>query len=141
MFKTLLISVATKRCHPDATCPSTGTRCAIANPIGSTDKKLELLAGLIAHLPHQPPAAVSVLSFEVRLLTEQGLKPDLAHSRLSGGSRQLVESLASFAWPALPRLCPSPAQLAELSQFLHGFLLHHLGRIPNRRDQALAGSP
>jgi DNA repair protein RecO (recombination protein O) len=98
----------------------------------------ELMRGLIAHLPKQPAAAVNVLGFEVKLLAELGLKPALAESRLSEGSRQLLDSLVRFDWAALGRVRLSLAQAIELSQFLHGFLIYHLGRIPRGRQHALA---
>jgi hypothetical protein len=38
----------------------------------------------------------------------------------------------------LSRLKPSDAQSRELQQFLHGFLIFHLGKIPGGRAPALA---
>jgi hypothetical protein len=35
-------------------------------------------------------------------------------------------------------LKPSPAQIGELRQYLHGFLIFHLGRLPRGRAAALA---
>ncbi len=95
----------------------------------------ELWAGL------QADSDLRLARCEKERQIERDVKLDLAHSRLRGGSRQWLAPLPSVAWPALPPLCPGSAQLADLSQFPHAFLLHHLGRIPSRRDQALAGSP
>jgi hypothetical protein len=46
--------------------------------------------------------------------------------------------LAADEWPALARLALSAAQIGELRQFLHGFLIYHLGKIPRGRAEALA---
>lgn len=98
-----------------------------------------VMRGLLAHLPKQPAAPINVLGFEAKLLAELGLTPDTRRSRLSDGSRRLLESLPRFDWPALGRVRPSAAQTTELSRYLHGFLVHHLGRVPPGRQHALMG--
>jgi DNA repair protein RecO (recombination protein O) len=80
---------------------------------------------------------VRILAFELKLLGELGLKPDLEKSRLSPGSRQVVRALTERDWPVLGRIKPSEPQALELRQFLHGFLIFHLGRIPKGRSGAL----
>lgn len=85
------------------------------------------------HLPAQPPQPQSVLAFEMKVLEELGLAPDLSSSRLTAGARQILGKLAELDWTAGSCLQPSPAQLREIEQFLHGFLAHHLGRIPRGR--------
>ena len=81
--------------------------------------------------------AATIFSFELKLLTEQGLKPDLDKSKLNPGTQQLVKTLLGSDWQVVACLRPTGAQAAELSQFLHGFVLYHLGRIPRGRDAAL----
>jgi hypothetical protein len=71
------------------------------------------------------------------LLTELGLQPDLAESRLSPGTKQLMKTLAEGNWPMITRLRPSEPQVVEISQFLHGFLIFHLGKIPKGRNAAV----
>jgi hypothetical protein len=48
-----------------------------------------------------------------------------------------VKALTASDWPAVARLKPSPAQVIELGQFLHGFLEYHLGRVLKGRAGAL----
>jgi len=74
-------------------------------------------------------------------LSELGLKPDLEKSRLSSAARELVKPLSDSAWLAILNLDFNPAQLTELQQFLHGFLIYHLGKIPASRAAALIVGP
>lgn len=90
-------------------------------------------AGLLRELPAHPPRPATVFAFEIKLLDELGLKPDLAQTSLSAGSKQLLEKFATEAWPALFRLRLSPAQEVEIQKFLHGFLIYHLGKLPRAR--------
>jgi DNA repair protein RecO (recombination protein O) len=96
-----------------------------------------LMTGFLGHLVARPQEAATVFSFELKLLTELGLKPDLDKCKLNPGTKQLVKTLTGSDWPVVACLRPTGAQAAELSQFLHGFVLYHLGRIPNGRDAAL----
>ncbi len=93
----------------------------------------QLLAGLLDHVPMQPPQPQTPLAFELKLLNELGLKPDLEKSQLTAGTKQIVNALSTGGWPVVSRLKPSKAQVTELRQFLHGFLIFHLGRIPRGR--------
>jgi DNA repair protein RecO (recombination protein O) len=93
----------------------------------------ELMRGLLAHLPKQAPQPQTVFAFELKLLNELGLNPDLAKSRLTPGAKQIINALSEKNWPSVPRLKLSEAQVAELRQFLHGFLIFHIGRIPKGR--------
>jgi DNA repair protein RecO (recombination protein O) len=95
------------------------------------------MIGLLAHLVDHPPPAPTVFAFELKLLTELGLKPDLDRSNLNPGTKQLVKAFTESDWPVVARLRPTAAQAAELGQFLRGFLICHLGRIPKGRDAAL----
>lgn len=93
----------------------------------------DLWRGLIGHLPRQPPQPQTIFAFELRLLMELGLKPDLEKSKLTPGARQIGGALTTSDWSALARLKLSEAQVTELRQFLHGFLIFHLGRVPSGR--------
>jgi DNA repair protein RecO (recombination protein O) len=97
----------------------------------------DLMLGLVRHLLAQPPQPQTVFAFELKLLTELGLEPDSSQTKLSLGTRQLVKALTANDWPAVSRLKPSPAQVTELHQFLHGFLEYHLGRVLKGRAGAL----
>ena len=101
------------------------------------NRVFDVMNGLLAHLAAQPLAAPTIFSFELKLLTELGLKPDLDRSKLNPGTKQLVRALTESDWPAVARLRPTAAQAAELGHFLNGFVIYHLGRIPKGRDAAL----
>ncbi len=97
----------------------------------------ELLVGLLPQLLAQPPQTPTIFAFELKLLADLGLQPDLNKSRLNAGTRQLVKALTEKDWPVVARLRPTAAQDAELSRFLHECLICHLGRMPKGRDAAL----
>jgi len=92
-----------------------------------------LLHGLLAHLPHHPPQPRTIYAFELKLLRELGQSPDLEDGSLSPATRQLVANLITSDWSALGTFAATAAQARELRQFLHGFLIYHLGRIPKGR--------
>jgi DNA repair protein RecO (recombination protein O) len=98
----------------------------------------ELMTGLLSHLPAQPPLPQTLFAFELKLLDELGLRPDLAAPRHHPGTRQLLQALLEGDWPMAARLKPSAAQLAEMRQFLHGHLIYHLGKEPKGRTAALS---
>ncbi len=97
----------------------------------------ELMRDFLSALPQRPPQPRSIFAFELKLLNELGLKPDLSKSRLAAGTKQIVGALIEGDWQAISQLKPSAAQARELRQFLHGFLIFHLGRIPKHRDAAI----
>ena len=99
-----------------------------------------LMTELLDHLPKQPPQPQTIFAFELKLLHELGLKPDLAKSKLTPGAKRIVNALLASDWSAVSRLKLSEAQVTELRQFLHGFLIFHLGRIPKGRMRALAST-
>jgi DNA repair protein RecO (recombination protein O) len=98
----------------------------------------ELMREFLTCLCRQKSAPQIVLAFELKLLHELGLKPDLRETKLTPGAKQIVRALTRADWPAGLRLKPTPAQADELRQFLHGFLIFHLGRLPKGRGGALA---
>ena len=82
-----------------------------------------------------PPC--TLFAFELKLLNELGLRPHLDKTKLNPGTRNLVQALTENDWSQIARLKSSPAQAKELNQFLHGFLIFHLGKIPKGRNAAL----
>jgi DNA repair protein RecO (recombination protein O) len=98
----------------------------------------ELLRGFLDGLCRQKPAAQLVFAFELKLLRELGLNPDLRKTDLTAGSRQICNTFLKNGWQECLRLKPTRAQTGELRQFLHGFLIFHLGRLPKGRAAALA---
>ncbi len=98
----------------------------------------ELLRGFLETLCRRQPAAQLVFAFELKFLRELGLNPDLQQSNLTAGAKQIVRAFLKNGWPACLRLKLAAAQTTELRQFLHGFLIFHLGRLPQGRASALA---
>ena len=97
----------------------------------------ELMRGFLDCLGRQPSAPQTVFAFELKLLHELGLHPDLAKTGLTAGAQQMARALLARDWPESGRLRPTGAQTAELRRFLHGFLTFHLGRLPPGRAAAV----
>jgi len=100
----------------------------------------QLLTGLVAYLPAQSAQSLILFAFEMKLLIELGLKPELDKNRLSPGARQILATLAELDWTAISRLEFSAVQSREIQQFLNDFLVYHLGKVPPARSAALAAS-
>jgi DNA repair protein RecO (recombination protein O) len=93
----------------------------------------ELMVELLDYLPNQPPRLQSVFAFEMKLLDVLGLRPDFRKTKLSGGAEKILAKCIQTDWARLGRLQLTTAQMSEIRQFLHGFLIYHLGRIPKGR--------
>jgi len=102
-------------------------------------KVYDQFIALLRELPRQPARAATIFAFEMKLLNELGLQPNLAETPLSAGAKQLLEKLAGLDWPAIGRLRLSAAQETELRQYLHGYLIYHLDKLPRGRNAALGG--
>jgi DNA repair protein RecO (recombination protein O) len=76
-----------------------------------------------------------LFSFELRLLQELGLEP--AETRLSCATKEILTSLQEDDLETSAALAIQAGQGRELSQFLHGFMIYHLGKIPRSRGAAL----
>jgi DNA repair protein RecO (recombination protein O) len=100
-----------------------------------TSNFFELLCGLMDNALQANP--VAVLAFEIKLLHALGLAPSPGETKLTPGSKRLLEHLAETDWPRLAQIKLSSAQSKELTGFLHGFLIYHLGKIPRGRAKAL----
>jgi DNA repair protein RecO (recombination protein O) len=98
----------------------------------------ELMTGFLDCLCHHPSPPQMVFAFELKLLHELGLYPDLDTIKLTPGAKQIVRRLTQGDWPAGLRLKLTKVQTEELRQFLHGFLIFHLGHLPQGRAGALA---
>jgi len=98
----------------------------------------ELFKNFLKQLCQSAPAPGLVFTFELKLLRELGLEPDWDEGRLTPGARKIAETLLREDWAVGLRLKPTTAQNVELHQFLHGFLIFHLERLPRGRAKALA---
>jgi DNA repair protein RecO (recombination protein O) len=101
-------------------------------------KMFEDFSTLTKELPKHPPKAQTMFAFEIKLLNELGLAPDVNETKLSGGAKQLLKQFADSDWPSLFRIKLSKPQVKEIQAFLHGFLIYHLDRIPSGRADAIA---
>ena len=97
----------------------------------------ELVQDFISHLCAHLPAPQNIFAFELKLLRELGQEPDLKETRLSPGAKKIVQSLLISDWTSNSRLKLSDAQSDEISQWLHGFLIFHLDKLPRGRAMAL----
>jgi DNA repair protein RecO (recombination protein O) len=97
-----------------------------------------LVRAFLKHLCQSPPAPENIPALELQFLRELGMEPGSEESRLSPGTMKILPTLAGGGWDAISQLKPSPAQIGELRQYLHGFLIFHLGRLPRGRAAALA---
>ena len=97
----------------------------------------QLLSEFLAFLPGHPADPLVVYAFEMKLLAATGLQPDLARTDLNAGTREILQRLAGNDWGLLAPLKLSSGQAGELRQFLHDFLIYHLGRVPGGRTAAL----
>lgn len=97
----------------------------------------KLLCGFLDCLCHNKPSTQIIFAFELKLLRELGLEPDWAQTNLAAGTRKIAVALAQNDWATSLRLKLTPAQTTELRQFLHGFMIFHLGLLPKGRTGAL----
>jgi DNA repair protein RecO (recombination protein O) len=97
----------------------------------------KLMLDFLAYLCERPAKPQTIFAFELKLLHELGLKPDLGETRLSPGIKRIIQILVQDDWPACARLKLTGDQTIELREFLHGFLIFHLGRLPKGRAKAL----
>jgi DNA repair protein RecO (recombination protein O) len=98
----------------------------------------ELTRSFLQWLCVHEPAAQNVFALELKLLRELGLTPELAETRLTPGAKKIAEALLENDWANAARLKLSQTQIHELQQWLHGFLIFHLGRLPRGRAAAWA---
>ncbi len=142
----LLREVSLHETHPalrrELACLQQAAYCAsLIEDTTETDTPLpglfEMLLGFLAALPLHPPQPQSILAFELKLLRELGLAPDLSEARLTPGAKAVANALGEADWESATHILPTAGQLAELRRFLHGFLIYHLGKLTRGRDAAL----
>lgn len=97
----------------------------------------ELLRDFLDCLCRQKGGPQPVFAFELKLLQELGLEPNLAESSLAAGTKKIAAILAEKDFLTAWNLKLTDAQTVELRQFLHGFMIFHLGRLPKGRAAAL----
>lgn len=128
--------------RPELACLQQAAYCAaLIEQTTETETPLPVLyeefRGLLAELPRHPARAGIIFAFEMKLLEDLGMTPDLAGAKLTAGARQALEKLGQDAWPAVFRLRLSAAQEMEIEKFLHGFLIYHFNKLARGRSEAL----
>lgn len=78
-----------------------------------------------------------LFAFELKLLNELGLQPDLEKEKIGPDLRQILRAMTENEWPVLSRLKLTPAQVKGVDLFVRGFMEFHLGKVPKNRDAAL----
>ena len=96
-----------------------------------------MFKGLLGWLATAAPQPRTIFAFELKLLHELGLGPDLAKTNLSAEAKRLVQELVERDWAGIAQLKAAQRQILELRQFLHGFIMYHLGKLPVGRSAAL----
>jgi len=99
----------------------------------------ELVRGFLKFLCEQKTSPQNVFAIELKLLHELGLAPDSVETRLTPGAKKIATALLTTDWNNILRLQLSRAQEVELGEWLHDYLITHLGRLP--RGRAVAVSP
>jgi DNA repair protein RecO (recombination protein O) len=99
----------------------------------------ELVRGFLTLLCQQPALPQNIFALELKLLHQLGLEPDLGETRLTPGTKKIVQSLSESAWANGSRLKLSDAQQSELRHWLQGFLIAHLGKVPRGRNSVVPG--
>lgn len=79
-----------------------------------------------------------IFAFELKMLHELGLAPDWEDAKLPPGTKKVAEALIQRDFAGGLGVKLAHIQMGELRQFLHGFIMFHLGKIPRGRAQALA---
>ena len=108
-----------------------------AEPDAPMPAVFENLRQLLEHIPKHSAQPQTIFGFEMKWLEDLGLKPNLAQTALTPGTKQILERLVAMDWPEIFLLRLSAAQVREIRLYLHGFLVHHLERIPAGRNTAL----
>jgi DNA repair protein RecO (recombination protein O) len=96
-----------------------------------------LFAAFLKHLPRQSPKPRTLFAFELKLLRVLGLEPDVPETQLSPETQSLLAALTETSWEKLSELRATAEQARAVQQFLHGFLVYHLGKLPNGRGSTL----
>ena len=98
----------------------------------------QLMSEFLDCLCKEKSAPQIIFAFELKLLQELGLEPNWSKTGLAAGTKKIAQILLQNDWAEGLRLKLTRAQTDELRQFLHGFLIFHLGKLPKGRAAALA---
>jgi DNA repair protein RecO (recombination protein O) len=97
----------------------------------------ELFEKFLESLCAHEPLPQLIFAFELKMLHELGLEPDWGEAKLSAGTEKIISALKRMDFASVFGLKLAACQTSELRQFLHGFMVYHLGKVPQGRAQAL----
>jgi len=97
----------------------------------------ELFEEFLESLCAYEPSPQLIFAFELKMLHELGLEPDWSEAKLSAGTQKVISALIQRNFEGVFGLKLAATQTSELRQFIHGFMVYHLGKIPLGRAQAL----
>ena len=97
----------------------------------------ELFEKFLESLCAHEPLLQLIFAFELKMLEELGQEPDWNEAKLSPGTQKIVSALKQRNFESVFGLKLADSQASELREFLHGFIIYHLGKIPRGRAQAL----
>jgi DNA repair protein RecO (recombination protein O) len=95
-----------------------------------------LMTGFLKNLVKYPPQSQMLFAFEIKLLSELGLQPDFEKEKLNPDLKQILRILLVSDWAAASHLKLSRPQITALRQYLQGFLIYHLGKVPATRSRS-----
>ncbi|HYE33365.1 MAG TPA: DNA repair protein RecO [Methylomirabilota bacterium] len=99
----------------------------------------KLLTEFIRALQEFPASPQTLCAFELLWLQVLGQEPDLAQTRLPSPALHFAGQTLNGGFEALQQPLDAVGSRA-LAQFLHGFLIYHLGKFPPQRARALGAT-
>lgn len=97
----------------------------------------ELLQNFLEVVVTHESLPQTIFAFELKMLHELGLEPDWDDTELAAGTKKIAEALFQRDFASGFGVKLAAHQASELQQFLHGFIIFHLGKLPRGRAQAL----
>ncbi|HEY1171370.1 MAG TPA: DNA repair protein RecO [Verrucomicrobiae bacterium] len=101
------------------------------------DEVYDLMLGFVQHLAMNGAKPANVLAFELKLLELLGQSPQPEEIKMGRSAQALMAALQDCEWAQLAEAELTVQHISELRQFLHGFLIYHLDRIPRGRNAAI----
>lgn len=98
----------------------------------------DLLCDFLKTLCEKKSSPQFIFAFELKMLRELGLEPDPVEINLTAGTKKIASLLTQKKFSEIENLKLMKSQTEELRQFLHGFLIFHLGKLPKGRAAALS---
>lgn len=108
----------------------------VETPLAAVFDLFQIFLGIVSG---REPSEQTIFAFELKMLRELGLGPDWSQTAMAAGTRKLAEALEQRDFASVFGVKLAANQAGELRQFLHGFIIFHLGKLPRGRAQALSG--